>query len=417
MKFVTHLRILTLTALMTGGTAYAADYLAEGHQAFLDYDFELASELYGKYAKTLAKKPDAEGESFLRKFQRQLEIAENSLDNVQKVEIIDRIDVPIQDFLSAIEIPDASNRLLDTNSIPFKERYNSSDYLFSTQNGDLVMWTELDTDGNSHLYESHRLVDGSWELPQEDDTSFSDDGNLKNPFMLSDGITVYFAGDGEDSMGGYDLFVATKDPSTGEFRQPMAVGYPFNSPFNEYMMAIDEENGIGWWVTDRNQLDGEVSVYVFYTNDVRKNYNADEEDDIIALARVDDISITQNPDKDYDSIMQEITQRSKVSTNDSEANVIFRLPGGKVIRQVSDLKSAAAKRNLSQYLSAKAEYDSNCQTLAALRKKYHNAKANKGASEALKNQILDLEKTLEWQRDKLKKMSNSVISAESKTNR
>lgn len=413
MNLKTSYKVVVALAMLAGGmTANAADYLAEGHAAFLNYDFERASELYEKYAKTLAKKPDAEGERLLEKFQRQLEIAENSLDNVQKVEIIDRVDVPLQDFLSAVMLPAGGSRLLDKDKIPFKERYNSSDYVFSSPSGDLLMWTELDGDGASHLYETHHLTDGSWELPQEDPTSLNEGGSLKNPFMLSDGSTVYFAGDGEDSMGGYDLFVASKDPLTGEFRQPTAVGYPFNSPFNEYMMAIDEENGIGWWVTDRNQLDGKVSVYVFFTNDVRKNYVADEEDDIAALAKVEDISITQDPEKDYASIIEEIRDRSKNAGGVEDKDVIFRLPGGRAINHVTGLKSTTARRNLQQYLSAKEEYDSNCKRLASLRKKYHDNKSQ--ASQALKNQILDLEKTLEWQRDKLKKMSNAVITAESK---
>lgn len=410
----TRLSIYLSAVMLAGGclSGKAADYLAEGHDAFLAYDFDLARELYEKYANTLSKRPDADGEVWLEKFQRQLDIAESSLDNVQKIEIIDRIDVPAKDFVSKIVLSAGSGKLLDKGKIPLKERSNSSDYLFSTPSGDLVMWTELDGDGVSHLYESNKLVDGSWEMAHEDPMSLNEGGNVKNPFMLSDGMTVYFAGNGEDSMGGYDLFVATKDPTTGEFRQPTPMGYPFNSPFDEYMLAIDEDNGIGWWVTDRNQLDGEVSIYVFYTNEVRKNYNPEEEDDILALARLDDISLAQNPDKDYAKIMQEIKQRSETAPESDDEEVIFRLPGHRAIHKVSDLKSNVARKNLTQYIAAKKEFDSNYEHLKALRKKYH--KAGKGASQALKNQILDLEKMLERQREKLKKMQNAVIAAESK---
>lgn len=408
--------VLSCLSVLAGSFAsYAADYLAEGHEAFLNYDFELASELYEKYAKALAKRPDAEGQQSLEKLQRQLEIADNSLDNVQKIEIIDRIDVPANDFLTAIALPATGNRLLDKTKIPFKERYNSSDFVFSNPSGDFLMWTELDGDGISHLYETSRLVDDSWELPHEDPTMLNEGGNIKNPYMLSDGITVYFAGDGDDSMGGYDLFVATKDPASGEFRQPMGVGYPFNSPFNEYMMAIDEDNGIGWWVTDRNRLDGMVSVYVFFTNDIRKNYVRDEEDDITSLASLSDISIARNPDRDYASVIDDINRRhSEVADNDAD-DVIFRLPGGRAIRSVEQLKSPAARRNLAQYLAASAEYNENCNNLALLRKKYHQAKST-GNAGSLKSRILELEKTIEWQRDRLKKMRNSIITAESKNN-
>ena len=164
------------------------------------------------------------------------------------------------------------------------------------------------------------------------------------------------------------------------------------------------------WVTDRNQIEGKVSVYVFFTNDVRKNYVPDEENDIVSLARLDDILVTQNPEKDYGAIMGEIDGRRSSSDSDDDSEIRFLMPGGRVVRQLSDLNSAAARRSLSQYLKAREEYESNCRLLTELRRKYHSS-SNK-SSQSLTAQILDLEKKVDWQRDKLKKMRNSVISAE-----
>lgn len=406
---------LSLAVAVGSGSLSAADYLVEGHEAFMNYDFELASELYDKYAKILKTKPDEEGASLLEKFRRQLDIAENSLDNVQKIEVIDRIDVPANDFLSAISLPANAGRFMAKNKVPLKERYNDSDYVFISGSGDVRMWTEPDEKGVSHIYESTKLVDGSWEIPVSAGDILNDGGTVKNPFMLSDGTTVYFAGNGDSSMGGFDLFVASKDPVSGEYLQPTGVGYPFNSPANEYMLAIDEDNGIGWWVTDRNQIEDKVSVYVFYTNNVRKNYNSDEVDDLVSLAKLDVITLTQNPEKDYDKIIAEINERGKSGEDQIEdSEVLFRLPGGRTVLNISDLHSTTAKRNLTQYLSAENEYKSNQAHLTSLRKKYHAAKDGRVASQALKNQILDLEKKIDWQRDKLKKMQNAVIQAEMK---
>lgn len=393
--------------------APAPDYLAEAAEAFYNYDFESASDLLDKYEKVLAKRPDEDGEYSMERLRRQLDIAENSLDNVQKVEIIRRIDVPVADFVAAIALPADGGRLLAKDQVPLKERYNDSDFVFATPYGDLRMWTETGPDGISHIFESSRLTDGSWEIPVAAGDVLNDGGSVRNPFMLSDGVTLYFASDGDGSMGGFDLFVASKDPSTGEYLQPTGVGYPFNSPFNEYLMAIDDENGIGWWVTDRNQLQDMVSVYVFKTNDVRKNYIRDDEDDIVALARVEDISITQNPDTDYEKLMEEIGRRAENSVLvDTDEGIGFHLPGGRVIRQLSDLSSAAAKRNMTLYLNAEAEYNSNVEKLSNLRRRYHQAGSS--VSDSMKKQILEFEKTIEWQRDKLKKMRNAVISAELK---
>lgn len=391
-----------------------ADFLRAGREAFMNYDFELAKENFEKYAISLKKNPNAEGEELLKKYMLQLEIAENSLDNVQKIEIIDRIDVPASDYIKYIKLPDSGGKLLDPDASFLNHRQNESDYAYSSETGDVLIWSENEEGQKEVLMQSEKLMDGTWELPHEIGTDLIEGGNMRNPFLLTDGLTLYFSGDGEESMGGYDLFVATKDPISGEYRQPIGLGFPFNSPFNEYMLAIDEDNGIGWWVTDRNRLEGQLTIYIFKTNDVRKNYNRDEEEEIISLARIDDIGVTQNPSTDYARILKEIDSRHRQVENSTGSEFIFPMQGGRVARRLSDFTSSNAKRNMQQYLLALEEHKALEKKLSDLRKKYHQTDKKKGSATSLKNQILDIEKQMEWQSDRLKKMRNTIISAEIK---
>lgn len=401
-------------AFLAGIPVAKGDFLRDGRDAFMDYDFELASEFYGKYAKSLKKTPDDHGEEVLEKYIRQLEIAENSLENVQKIEIIDRLDVPVSDFFKYMKLPSSGGQLLEPNASVISKRRNKSDFAYSTESGDAMLWSEDDADNHEVIMQSERLMDGSWEKPTAVGDILNDGGNARNPFMLSDGITLYYSSDGDGSMGGYDLFVSTKDPLSGEFRQPIGLGYPFNSPYNEYAMAIDEDNGIGWWVTDRNNLDGQVSIYVFRTNDVRRNYVLEEEDDIISLARVSDIGLTQNPDTDYASIIKGIDERNRARRESSKVDFIFPLPEGKKATRLSDFSNAMAKRNMQQYLEALKESSDLENKLIGLRKKYHATDSKSGASTALKNQILDLEAKRDVLSVRLKTIRNAVISAETK---
>lgn len=415
MSFQIRQKISFIACFFISGTFIMnADVLREGRDAFMNYDFDLAREKYAKYAQILKKTPDAFEEELLENYNRQLEIAENSLDNVQKIEIIDRIDVPAADFFKYIKLPASGGKLVSPELSIIKNASNSSDFAFSTESGDLMMWSEMGEDNREHIIQSEKLLDGTWEPAVKIAEILNDGGNARNPFLLNDGVTLYYSGDGEGSMGGFDLFVATKDPATGEFRQPVGVGFPFNSPYNEYLMAIDDDNGIGWWVTDRNQLDGQVSVYVFKTNEIRKNYVLDEEDDIISLARVDDISITQDSSTDYARILKEIDNRSRQAKVSDTADFIFPLPEGKIARRLSDFSSPSARRNMQQYLQAQSDYNASINKLSGLRKKYHNTEKKKGSSTALRNQILDLEVKVENQADMLKKMRNAIISAELK---
>lgn len=401
-------------AIMAGTFISKGDLLSDGRSAFMNYDFELASELYDKYEKTLKKSPNVAGAELLEKYRIQLEIAENSLDNVQKIEIIERIDVPASEFFKYVKLPANGGKLLDPNVSLLKNRRNLSDFAFSTESGDVMMWSENDDDNREVIMESERLMDGSWEMPVNVGDILNDGGNARNPFLLTDGLTLYYSSDGEGSMGGYDLFVATRESGSGEFRQPMGLGYPFNSPYNEYMLAIDEDNGIGWWVTDRNCLDDKLSIYIFKTNEVRRNYNPDDEDDIISLARINDIGITQNSDTDYSKILKDIDKRNAQNKLISEPEFIFPMEGGRIAKSLSDFRNNAAKRSMQQYLQAIEEHANLEKKLTDLRMKYHNTDKKKSTATALRNQILELEKQRDWQSDRLKKMRNTIIKAEQK---
>lgn len=406
--------IIGAMACLAGIPMAYGDLLREGRNAFMNYDFDLASEYYEKYARSLKKTPNAPGEELLEKYIRQLEIAENSLENVQKIEIIDRIDVPKDDFFKYIKLPTTGGKLLNPDVSVLNKRKNQSDFAFSSESGDIMMWSENDENHQEVIMQSERLMDASWEKPICVGEILNNGGNARNPFLLTDGLTLYYSSNGDGSMGGYDLFVATKDPASGLFRQPIGLGYPFNSPYNEYMMAIDEDNGIGWWVTDRAGIDGQVSVYIFKTNEVRKNYVLEDEDDIIALAKASDISLTQNPETDYNSIIKDIDQRNKTINQSTDSDFIFPLQEGKVARRLSDFSSSAAKRDMQQYLEAYKEHQDLEKKLRDLRIQYHKSDRKKGNSTVLKNQILELETKRDWQSERLKKMRNAIISAELK---
>lgn len=103
--------------------------------------------------------------------------------------------------------------------------------------------------GNHPPYEGFRLGDGSWSEPTP---LFDEDVDAAFPFMLSDGCTFYFASRSEQGLGGYDIFRSYRDSDTGEFQNPVNMGLPYNSPADDYMLAIDEYTGAGWWATDRN---------------------------------------------------------------------------------------------------------------------------------------------------------------------
>lgn len=47
---------------------------------------------------------------------------------------------------------------------------------------------------------------------------------------------------------------------------------PFNSTANEYLLAIDDYDTLGWLVTDRNQPADSVCIYTFEPTSIRKDF-------------------------------------------------------------------------------------------------------------------------------------------------
>ena len=110
--------------------------------------------------------------------------------------------------------------------------------------------------------------------------------NADYPYVLTDGITIYYASDGPGSMGEYDIFVTRYNTNTDSYLMPENVGMPFNSPYNDYMYVIDEFNDLGWFASDRYQPEGKVCIYVFIPNSSKQVYNYEgmDPDKMISLA-------------------------------------------------------------------------------------------------------------------------------------
>jgi hypothetical protein len=112
---------------------------------------------------------------------------------------------------------------------------------------------------------SYRLVDG-WSVPAELSSVLNTYDDENYPFEMSDGVTLYFASKGHNSLGGYDIFMTRYNTTIKDYSEPINIGMPFNSSANDYMYVFDEMRNIGWFATDRYQDKDTVVVYEFLPN-------------------------------------------------------------------------------------------------------------------------------------------------------
>lgn len=395
--------ILAIAASGLPAHAQSADeLLAEGREAFLEYRFDDASRLYAQ-AKKKAKRTDEFFADKYDSYQRQLTDAENFLGRVEKIAVIDSITVPRQDFFRSYRLPVSAGSLGGAESLPARAGSpdRATDYVFTSEQEDYKMWAQPDTTGYMQIVESTLLTDGTWSEPLSISDGLSEDCDAIYPFMMADGVTLYYAENGENSIGGYDIMVASRDAADGSFLQPSNLGFPYNSPYDDYLLAIDELNGVGWWATDRNQLDDELTIYVFVTNDLRTNYPADAEN-LTDLARISDYLATQPEDADYDELLTTI-RNIDPEARAKKTDFYFMTSKGRIFHRYDELPDAASRAAMKRYLSATSELEKSEKSLLDMRQEYARSR-----SSALGSRIREEEMRIEQTRAEAKKLRSEI---------
>ncbi len=401
MNFLNYISIaiISVAAVSPAKTPTVEESLEAGREAFLKYDFEEAAKHYAAARKKAKKKIPPQ----LEEQERELMKAENFLERVEQLVILDSIAVPKVEFFKAYKLPFSAGSLGNADAIPFEQ--TDADYVFTNEGNDFKMWAQPDSTGIFRIVESIRLTDGSWHEPTETPDILNNGGNAIYPFMMSDGVTLYYASDNEESLGGYDIFVATRDAADGEYLQPQNIGMPYNSPYDDYLLAIDELNGVGWWATDRNQLGDNLTVYLFKVNDLRKNYNSEETENIPDLAFIRDYKSTWGED-DYTSLLEEI-QAITPGQVKKQVDFIFPMKGGVIYTTLNDFQTSGGKTMMKKYLAAEKAFNQKLSRLSDLR---HKFAINKGSS--MKAQIRSLESETEKDREALRRLRSEVYRAE-----
>lgn len=396
------------------GVAYGAkakkvdpeEVLKKGREAFLNYQFDEAADFYNEYRslQTKAKQPIEEE---LEIWETELEIASNAFDRVQKIVVIDSISIPRSRFYEAYRLSQSAGGIAPFFQLS-EDGDGNQELGYINEGRDYILFSKPNGEGELRLYEKTLLLDGNWEENESLQGDFDKIGDYSYPFMSTDGQTLYFANNGDDSMGGYDLFVAQKDALTGEYRQPLNLGMPFNSPYDDIMFALDEENGLGWWATDRNSFEGRVTVYVYLYEDVRKNYPVDTENlaDYAKLTSYKDTWIDEN-NQAFTPVMPSINKTLHAS-QDVKKDFELPLGNGRTYYKFTDFKNRKAADVMKQYISKNSELEKKELSLLQLRREYKTNKAVKGKIIESETEINDLRKQTKALRSEVLRLEKST---------
>ena len=325
----------------------------------------------------------------------------NMREMTQQIIIVDSIVVNKDQFLASIRLSSECGQLMNTGAF-FRNQLQGTLYL--NEMGNKVYFSQPDGH-QQQLYTADKLGN-EWSKPQPLQGLSEGIDEASYPFMLTDGLTFYFAGKGEESIGGYDIFMTRYDSRSGSFLKPENIGMPFNSEANDYMYAIDEANRIGYFASDRRQPEGKVCIYIFIPSDTRKTYDNSKytEDQIRNFADIASIADTWGNGTERKAALDRI--KSKYATNDIPGQLVSTGDAASAV----EFHSKEANSLYQKLLKEQNALDIVNSSLDMLRKKYH--KANASERNRMKSEILKLEEQALQLNASVKQLTKATRNAE-----
>lgn len=116
-------------------------------------------------------------------------------------------------------------------------------------------------ESTSDIFMLKKLPNGQWGIPQKLPEQINTPYNEDFPYLAPDGITFYFASEGHNSMGGYDIFKSIFDPETGKFTPAENLGYPINSTDDDMGICVTKNKKIAYVSAYRPTGYGDLDIY------------------------------------------------------------------------------------------------------------------------------------------------------------
>jgi tetratricopeptide (TPR) repeat protein len=329
----------------------------------------------------------------------QAQIIARYLKHVSRVEVQAVERLKKSDMLNAYPLSEEAGTL----------RLDSLGSSYTTQRNDRRYFSvREDSTGRVLIVNEQRLLN-HWEQPDTLRMTINAGQTNAYPFVLTDGATLYFASDREGGLGGLDIYMTRYNAALGEWLPAENIGMPFNSPYNDYLFALDEQTGFACFATDRHYTESD-SVEVYRLSLGERVFLRDlPAPELVALARMDSIlaAAPATPAVAPALPTKPTTTGAKEQMPDS---IYFVMSDDAVYTHLSDFRSDSARVLYEQYLTLEHEQQQAKQMLDSLRVQYSRADAPTRAS--LQARIPNLSSEIDERQRLLRKTLTTIRSLE-----
>ncbi len=354
----------------------------------MQYDFANAEKEFKLYERAMRRNKEALAE--LEQEREYANLLQRLLSRTEDIQIIDSVVVSKNDFLSAYNLSANGGSLQWTHDFFNEERNEESAVVFMNERETKVYFSRPATEQGNTLYTMEKMLDnfgGEKMLPSPINTR----QDQAYPFIMSDGLTIYFASKGHESIGGYDIFASRYNFYSNTYLTPNQMNMPFNSPFNDYMMVIDEQKGVGWFASDRYQPEDKVCVYTFIPNQEVRLVNTEDADSLANRAKISNIKDSWREGVDYANLLEKASTIKTISDN-KQQDFEFVINDDYTYYHLTDFKSFTARELFTNAIEAERKLEVAKKQLEIKRAEYAAAAENDRLS--LTTEILQMERTI-----------------------
>ena len=174
-----------------------------------------------------------------------------------------------------------------------------------------IIFSAVDFAGTRSLFITHE-TDTLWTAPRLLGESLTTMGSEIFPMLSPDGKTLYFASDELYGMGGFDLYSSTWDEATQSWQDPVNMGFPFNSPGDDFLLVDTDDGKYTIFASNRDCSRDSVYVYVVDYAASRDRKVIRSHDEIVRIASLRPVQELGRLDHDSFSETVEETDNTRL---------------------------------------------------------------------------------------------------------
>lgn len=119
--------------------------------------------------------------------------------------------------------------------------------------------------GGNDIYMSRLTQEAGWSRPENLGAPVNTPQDEISPFIHANGQTLYFASNGHQNMGGYDLFVS--ELLDDEWQEPRNLGFPINTHEDQVSLYVTPD-GLQGYYSDEERKNNRVQSSKLYRFDI-----------------------------------------------------------------------------------------------------------------------------------------------------